>query len=80
MSTLENKTSDKSDLDIFIEKFQPSKFKKLKNSVEVRSVLDVENTSFKATELIKNLSLGLVVVRDANAACRGAFEVMEVKS
>jgi hypothetical protein len=67
--------SVKSDMDIFIEKYQPSKFKKLKNSVEVRSVVDAEKASNKATELINSLSLGLVVVRDANAACRGAFEV-----
>jgi hypothetical protein len=75
MSTLENKTSDKTDLKIFIEKFQPSKFKELKNSIEVRSVEDVESASNKARELIKSLSLGLVVVRDANTASRGAFEV-----
>lgn len=43
----------KSDLDIFIEKYQPSKFKKLKNSVEVRSVNDLEKATNKATELIK---------------------------
>jgi hypothetical protein len=69
----------KSDLDVFIEKYQPSKFKKLKNSVEVRSVVDVESASNKATELIDSLSLGLVVVRDASAACRGAFEVKKVE-
>lgn len=68
----------KTDLEIFIEKYQPSKFKKLKNSIEVRSVVDVESASNKAAELIKSLKLGLVVVRDASAACRGAFEVKEV--
>lgn len=78
MSTLENKTSDKTDLQIFIEKFEPSKFKELKNSIEVRSVSDVESASNKARDLIKSLGLELVVVRDASAACRGAFEVKEV--
>ena len=74
---MENQKS-KTDLQIFIEKFQPSKFKELKNSVEVRSVNDVERASNKATELIKSLNLELVVVRDASAASRGAFEVREV--
>lgn len=72
---MENQNS-KTDLQIFIEKYSPSKYKELKNSVEVRSVNDVEKASNKATELIKSLKLGLVVVRDANAASRGAFEVM----
>jgi hypothetical protein len=79
MSTLGNKRSDKTDLEIFIEKFQPSKFKELKKSIEVRSVHDVESASNKARKLIKSLGLRLVVVRDANAASRGAFEVDEVK-
>jgi hypothetical protein len=75
MSDLNNQ---KSDLEIFIEKYDPSKFKKLKNSIEVRSVVDVEKASNKAAGLIKSLALGLVVVRDADAACRGCFEVKEV--
>lgn len=74
---MENQNS-KTDLQIFIEKFQPSKYKELKNSVEVRSVNDVEKASNKATELIKSLKLELAVVRDASAASRGAFEVQEV--
>jgi hypothetical protein len=75
---MDNQNS-KTDLQIFIEKFQPSKYKQLKNSVEVRSVHDIESASNKATELIKSLNLGLVVVRDASAACRGAFEVKAVE-
>lgn len=74
---MENQIS-KTDLQIFIEKFQPSKYKELKNSVEVRSVHDVESASNKATELIKTLNLALVVVRDASAASRGAFEVKTI--
>lgn len=70
--------SNKTDLQIFIEKYSPSIYKELKNSVEVRSVNDVDKASNKARELIKELKLALVVVRDANAACRGAFEVKEV--
>lgn len=65
----------KKDLKIFIEKYQPSKFKELKNGVEIRSVKDVEGASNKARELIFSLNLRLVVVRDAKAAERGCFEV-----
>jgi hypothetical protein len=68
------------DLKIFIDKYQPAKFKQLKNGIEVRSVHDVEIASNKARQLINDLSLRLMVVRDANAASRGAFEVTEVAS
>lgn len=68
----------KSDLEIFIEKYQPSKFKKLKSGIEIRSVQDVDGAQNKAAELIKHMSLGLTVVRDATAAARGSFEIREV--
>ena len=71
---------NKTDLQIFIEKYQPSKFKELKNGIEVRSVKDVEEASKRATGLINSMSLGLVVVRDAIMAERSAFEVREVSN
>jgi hypothetical protein len=52
MSALQNKINDKPDLQIFIEKYEPSKFKELKNSIEVRSVADVEKSSNKSVSLI----------------------------
>jgi hypothetical protein len=72
---MENK---KTDIQIFVDKYQPAKFKALKNGIEVRSVQNVDEARIKAASLIKSLELGLVVVRDANAACRSAFEVREI--
>lgn len=69
---------NKTDLQLFIKKYQPSKFKELKNGIEVRSVKDIEDASKRATQLIDSMSLGLVVVRDAIMAERSAFEVREV--
>lgn len=66
------------DLEIFLEKYQPSKFKQLRNSVEIRSVQNVDQEQNKVERLIKTHSLRLEVVRDGNAACMGAFEVKEV--
>jgi hypothetical protein len=73
------KTEKKSDVQRFIDHYQPSKYKVLRNGIEVRSVTDVEGSSLKATNLIKSLKLGLLVVRDAELAQRGCFEVREVK-
>lgn len=73
------KLAETSDLQIFIDKYQPSKYKMLKNGIEVRSVSNVEESSLKATELIKSMQLRLLVVRDAIVDERGAFEVKEVE-
>ena len=47
---------NQTDLERFIAKYDPSKFKQLKNGIEVRSVKNVEEASNKATELINSLS------------------------
>lgn len=46
------KTVKTTDLQKFINKFQPSKFKQLKNGIEIRSVQNIEEASFKASSLI----------------------------
>ncbi|KEQ31223.1 hypothetical protein N180_02955 [Pedobacter antarcticus 4BY] len=68
----------KSDLQMFISKYKPSKYKVLKNGIEVRSVPNVEEAENKARELIKEMKLRLVVVRDAEMSAYRAFEVQEV--
>ena len=70
----------KSDLQIFIEKYQPSKFKVMSGKIEVRSVYNLEEAQNKAHEVIKEYGLGLVVVRDAELAANRSFEVKEVVS
>jgi len=74
------KNLKKSDLQIFIEKYQPSKFKVMSGKIEVRSVYNLEEAQNKAREVINEYGLGLVVVRDAELAANRSFEVKEVLS
>ena len=67
------------DLQKFISKSQPSKFKELKNGIEVRSVQDVKEGVNKARELIISLGLGLVVVDTAEMAERRCYGVEIIK-
>ena len=67
------------DLQKFISKMQPSKFKELKNGIEVRSVQDVKEGVNKARELINSLGLRLEVVDTAEMAERKAYEVKIIK-
>lgn len=68
-----------SDLDKFLAKYQPSKFKRLSKSIEVRGVNDLEGAMNKARGLILDLKLRLVVINDAEMASYKAFEVREGK-
>jgi len=70
----------KTDLQIFIEKFQPSKYKEMSGKIEVRSVYNLEEAQNKAREVIKEYGLRLVVVRDGEMAANRSFEVKEVLS
>ena len=70
----------KSDLQIFIDKYQPSKYKEMPGKIEVRSVYNLEEAQNKAREVIKEYGLRLVVVRDAELAANRSFEVKEVVS
>jgi hypothetical protein len=69
---------NQSDLQQFIGKYDPSKFKELKNGIEVRGVYDLHGAMNKARELIIDLSMGLEVVHNAEMAAYKAFEVREV--
>jgi hypothetical protein len=68
----------KIDLIKFIEKFKPSKYKKLNNGIEIRGVADVQSMVAKARELISELKLNLIVVDTAEMAAYRSFEVREV--
>lgn len=88
MSTLEfnakinttpvKKLKAKIDLIKFIEKFEPGKYKKLSNGIEIRGIYDVQKMVGKARELITELKLNLVVVDTAEMAAYKSFEVREV--
>ncbi len=68
----------KSDIQKFIDRYEPSKFKILKKSVEIRSVGNLHGAVVKAAEVISDLSLELVVVQSAETAEYRAFEVREI--
>lgn len=77
-SRFKNEPDNQLDIQKFISKYKPSKYKVLKNGIEVRSVTNVEEAANKACELIKEMKLRLVVVRDAEMSAYRAFEVQEV--
>jgi len=68
------------DLQQFMDQYQPWKFKELKNGIEVRGVYDLNGAMNKARDLIIDLALGLEVVHNADMAAYRAFEVREVVS
>ena len=68
----------KNDLQKFIDKYQPSKYKLLKAGIDVRSVYDLSGAMNKARQLIVDLGLRLEVVHDADMAANRSFEVKEV--
>lgn len=75
---IQNKKQKKTDLQLFIEKYKPSKFKEMRGRIEVRSVSDLNGAMNKARETIKEYNMALVVVCDAEMSAYRAFEVREV--
>ncbi len=69
----ENKIS--ADLQKFIQKFEPNKFKMLKQGIEIRGMTDIHLNIFRAKELIERLKLNLVVNHNAEMVGYGGFEV-----
>lgn len=65
------------DLKIFIEKFEPSKFKTLSTGIEVRGMNDVALNMIRAKELIDKLNLNLKINHTADMLTYGAFEVKQ---
>lgn len=66
------------DLQTFIMLFDPSKYKRLKNGIELRGQPDLERNVAAAKSLIRNLKLNLMVISDANMATYRAFEVNNI--
>jgi len=65
-----------SDLQQFIDKFQPSKFKLLSRGIEIRGNNDVHRSITAARELIERMKLRLTVLHSAEMAMYGGFEVV----
>jgi hypothetical protein len=63
------------DLQKFIDKFEPNKFKLLAKGIEVRGINDMHRNITHAKELIERLKLNLIVSHNAEMLSYGGFEV-----
>lgn len=70
------KTETKTDLQKFIEKFEPNKFKMLARGIEIRGNNDLHRSITFAKELIERMKLKLTVNHSAEMAMYGGFEVV----
>lgn len=68
-------TQISADLQRFIDKFQPSKFKLLTRGIEIRGNNDLHKNIGIARELIEKLKLNLTINHSAEMALYGSFEV-----
>lgn len=66
-----------SDIQKFIESFEPAKFKMLSRGIEVRGIKDVHKGITHANEVIRRLSLNLTIAHSAEMAMYGSFEVLD---
>lgn len=64
-----------SDLQKFIDKFEPNKFKLMAKGIEIRGINDLHRNITQAKELIEKLKLKLIVSHNAEMVCYGGFEV-----
>ncbi|WP_406826587.1 hypothetical protein [Pedobacter sp. KACC 23697] len=71
-----SKMTQTSDIEKFIEKFDPSKFKRLARGIEVRGIKDLNKSIVYANEVIEQLKLKLSVAHTAEMAMYGSFEVV----
>jgi hypothetical protein len=63
------------DLQKFIDKFQPNKFKLMAKGIEIRGIKDMHRNVSQAKELIEFLELDLFVSHNAEMLSYGGFEV-----
>lgn len=73
METNEVKIS--ADLQKFIDKFQPNKFKLMAKGIDIRGIKDMHRNLSQAKAIIKNLELNLFVSHNAEMLSYGGFEV-----
>ncbi|WP_457288078.1 hypothetical protein [Pedobacter sp. UYP24] len=73
---MENKaTKISADLQKFIEKYEPNKFKLMAKGIEIRGMNDIHRSITSAKELIQRMKLKLTVVHTADMTSYGGFEV-----
>lgn len=66
------------DLQKFIEKFEPTKFKAMPGGIEIRGVKDIHGNLSRASALIEKLNLSLMIRHNAEMSGYGAFEVNNI--
>lgn len=69
-------TKISADLQKFIDKFEPNKFKMLSRGIEIRGNNDLYQSITFAKELIEKMKLKLAVHHSAEMAMYGGFEVV----
>ena len=63
------------DLQKFIEKFEPNKYKLMAKGIEIRGIKDMHRNIRQAKDLIERLELNLIVSHNAEMLSYGGFEV-----
>ena len=63
------------DLQVFIDKFEPNKFKLMPKGIDIRGINDMHRNISQAKALIERLELKLVVFHNAEMLSYGGFEV-----
>ncbi|TDQ09454.1 hypothetical protein [Pedobacter metabolipauper] len=63
------------DLQQFIDKFEPNKFKLMAKGIEIRGINDMHRNITQAKDLIERLELNLFVSHNAEMLSYGGFEV-----
>lgn len=73
---MENTTTKLSaDLQKFIDKFEPTKFKLMAKGIEIRGINNIHQNITYAKELIEKMKLKLTVSHNADMVSYGGFEV-----
>jgi len=70
-----NEVNLKSDLQQFIDKFEPTKFKMMAKGIEIRGINDIHRNIVQAKEIIERMDLKLVVSHNAEMLSYRGFEV-----
>lgn len=67
------------DLQKFIDKFEPNKFKLMTRGIQIRGINDIHRSITRANDLIERLKLNLIVTHNAEMLSYRGFEVNNSK-
>lgn len=70
-----NQVTVSPDLQHFIDKFEPSKFKLMAGGIEIRGINDMQRNIAQARAIIERLKLRLIVSHNAEMLSYRGFEV-----